>query len=169
MNNLNPLHPRMHCAKFSWNKPSGSVDEDFKILSMYFCFFVVISPWIRIWPFNWTNLNLLHPCQGCFVPSLVKIGPVVLFKKKIFLISYKNVFWLFVIISPWKRAGSFIWTNLNPLHPRMLWPSLVDIGLVILEKTMKMWQVCANNNDDNDRHRINFDQKSSLETLAQVS
>ena len=36
----------------------------------------------------------------------------------------------FVIIYPWKRAGSFIWTNLNPLHPRMLcakfgwnWPS----------------------------------------------
>ena len=26
----------------------------------------------------------------------------------------------FLIISPWKRAGPFIWTNLNPLHPRML-------------------------------------------------
>ena len=26
----------------------------------------------------------------------------------------------FVIISPWKRAGPFIWINLNPLHPRML-------------------------------------------------
>ena len=36
----------------------------------------------------------------------------------------------FVIISPWKRAGHFIWTNLNSLDPRMLcakfgwnWPS----------------------------------------------
>ena len=36
----------------------------------------------------------------------------------------------FVIISPWKYEGSFIWTNLNPLYPRMLcfmfgmnWPS----------------------------------------------
>ena len=29
-------------------------------------------------------------------------------------------FFYFVIISPWKGAGSFIWTNLNPLHPRML-------------------------------------------------
>ena len=36
----------------------------------------------------------------------------------------------FVIISPWKRAGPFIWTNLHPHHPRMLcakfgwnWPS----------------------------------------------
>ena len=29
-------------------------------------------------------------------------------------------FCFFVIISPWKRAGPFIWTNLNPLYPRML-------------------------------------------------
>ena len=26
----------------------------------------------------------------------------------------------FIINTPWKRAGSFIWTNLNPPHPRML-------------------------------------------------
>ena len=39
-------------------------------------------------------------------------------------------FHYFVIISPWKRVGSFIWTNLNPFYPRMLcakfvwnWPS----------------------------------------------
>ena len=29
-------------------------------------------------------------------------------------------FCYFVIICPWKRAGPFIWINLNPLHPRML-------------------------------------------------
>ena len=46
-----------------------------------------------------------------------------------FLIS-SMYFRHFVIISHWKRAGPFIWTNLNPLHPRMLcakfgwnWPS----------------------------------------------
>ena len=27
----------------------------------------------------------------------------------------------FVIISPWKRRGPFIWTNLSPHHPRMHW------------------------------------------------
>ena len=27
--NLNPLHPRMLCAKFGWNWPSGSGEEDF--------------------------------------------------------------------------------------------------------------------------------------------
>ena len=26
----------------------------------------------------------------------------------------------FVLTSPWKRAGPFIWTNLNFFHPRML-------------------------------------------------
>ena len=38
--------------------------------------------------------------------------------------------YIFAIISPWKRVGPFIWTNLNPLHPRMIyakfgwiWPS----------------------------------------------
>ena len=31
-----------------------------------------------------------------------------------------NIFSLFIIISRWKRAGSFIWTNLNSLHPRIL-------------------------------------------------
>ena len=29
-------------------------------------------------------------------------------------------FHYFLIISPWKRAGPFIWTNLNSLYPRML-------------------------------------------------
>ena len=50
-------------------------------------------------------------------------------KKKIFLIL-SIYFRYFVIISPWKRVGPFIWTNLNLLHPRILctkfgwnWPS----------------------------------------------
>ena len=53
--------------------------------------------------------------------------------EEIFLIS-SMFFHHFVIISTWKRAGPFIWTNLNPLHPRMLVPSLVEIGSVVLEK-----------------------------------
>ena len=49
--NLNPLHPRMLYAKFGWNWLSGSGEEDFKILSMYFSYFVIISPWKRVGPF----------------------------------------------------------------------------------------------------------------------
>ena len=41
---LNPLHPRMLCAKFIWNWLSGSGEEDLLILSMYFRYFVIISP-----------------------------------------------------------------------------------------------------------------------------
>mgnify|MGYP003692070963 CR=1 FL=1 len=44
---LNSLHPSMLCAKFGWNWLSGSGEEDFLILLMYFRFFVIISPWER--------------------------------------------------------------------------------------------------------------------------
>ena len=32
---------------------------------MYFRYFVIISPWKRVWPFIWTNLNPLHPRMLC--------------------------------------------------------------------------------------------------------
>ena len=48
-----------------WNWPTGSVEEDFKILSMYFRYFVIISPWKRAGSFIWTNLNPLHPRMLC--------------------------------------------------------------------------------------------------------
>ena len=43
---------------------------------------------------------------------------------------------IFGIISPWKWVWSFIWTNLNPLHPRCFVLSLVVP--VVLEKKMKI-------------------------------
>ena len=41
--------------------------------------------------------------QGCFVPSLVEIGPVVLEEK---ILNFIHVFLYFLIISPWKGRGS---------------------------------------------------------------
>ena len=41
----NPLYPRMHCAKFGWNWPIGSEEDDFSNSSMFFHNFVIISPW----------------------------------------------------------------------------------------------------------------------------
>ena len=35
--NLNPLHPRMLCAKFGWNWPSGSGEEDENVKSLWQC------------------------------------------------------------------------------------------------------------------------------------
>ena len=59
----------------------------------------------------------------------------------------------FVIIYPWKRVGpSFIWRNLRVLITQECFvPSLVEIGLVILEKKIKIWKVYNNADNDNDQ------------------
>ena len=124
--NLNPIHPRMLCAKFGWNWSSDSGEEDFLISSMYFRYFVIISPWKRAGPFIWTNLNPLHP-RMLFAKFgwnwLSGSGEEDLW---ISLMYFCN----FVIISPLKRTKSFICINLNPFHHKMIyakfawnWPS----------------------------------------------
>ena len=77
--NLNPLHPRMLYAMFGWIWPSGSREEDFKIFLIWFYIIAIIFPWRRAWPCIWTNW--IPYTQGCFVPSLVEIGSVVLKNK----------------------------------------------------------------------------------------
>ena len=50
-------------------------------------------------------------------------------------------FRFFIIISPWKRAWSRLWKNMNPNHPRMLCAKLGwNIGPVVLEK--KIFKFC---------------------------
>ena len=72
---------------------------------------VIISPWNKICPFSFplpkddllkVQMKLAH----CF------------WKRKNSKIV--NVFYYFAIISPWKRAWSFIWENLNPIYTGML-------------------------------------------------
>ena len=58
--NLGSLPPRMLCVKIGWNWLSASGEENFFISSMYFRYFIRISPWKRVGPFIWTNLNPLH-------------------------------------------------------------------------------------------------------------
>ena len=56
--NLNPLHPRMLCAKMAqWFWREG--------FFLNFFNFVIISPGKRAGPFIWTNLNPLHPRMHC--------------------------------------------------------------------------------------------------------
>ena len=77
---LNPLHPRMLCAKFGWNWPSGSEEKIFKYCQ---CIFdtSLLSPLSKgsgpAFDQTWIFFS-----QECFVPSLVDIGPVVLEKIK---------------------------------------------------------------------------------------
>ena len=61
LNKIESPSPRMHCAKYGWNRPSGSWEEAFYISSMYFCYLIIISPWEKVWPFIGRNLNPLYP------------------------------------------------------------------------------------------------------------
>ena len=51
-------------------------------------------------------------------------------------------FCYFIIIFPWQWKWTFIWTNSNPLYPRMLVPiaSLVEIGPFFVKKIFKFYQ-----------------------------
>ena len=71
---LNPIYPRMICANLV--KIGSAVLENIftEKLSMYFCNFVIVSPWKRMGP--WIPFT-----QRWFVPSFVEIGPVVLENK----------------------------------------------------------------------------------------
>ena len=113
--NLNSLQPKMICAKLSWYWPTGS-GEDFLNLSMYFRNFVIISPWKRARTFILSNLNPLHPriIHAKFGWNWTSGSGEEDFKNLFMYLSN------FEIISPWKIAGPFLWTNLNPLHPRII-------------------------------------------------
>ena len=125
---LNPLHhARMLCAKFGWNWPGCSGEEDFEIHQCISPYFAIISPWKRIWPFICTNLNpLQHARMLC-----AKFGrnwPSGSGEED--FLNSSMYFLYFVIVSPWGKTWPFIWSNLNPLHPRILcakfgwnWPS----------------------------------------------
>lgn len=71
-------------------------------LSMHFHFFLYIYLQSKqMWPFIWNPFN-----HRCCVPSLVEIGPVVLWRK--ILKCRQCSFCYFAIIYPWKRAQPFI-------------------------------------------------------------
>ena len=178
---LNPLYPRMLCAKFGWNWSGGSWEEDFKfqILKRIFSYYAII-PLVLVHSEPFICFTTLV----CFVWSFIEIDRV---KKKIKADFWKSIhFYYFSIISPsvmvwplnhfvcqvwlpidfilaqWPvlekknfkycqfifaisllfplgngRGPSFeqTWT---PFTRGCFVPSLVEIGLVVLEKKMKM-------------------------------
>ena len=111
---MSPHNTWILCAKFDCNKPSGSGEEDLQISSMYFRYFAIISPWKG----RTLHLKKFESSSPKDALCLVCLKLALWIWKRFFLIS-SMYFRYNVIISHWKREGSFIWTNLNPLHLRM--------------------------------------------------
>ena len=59
--NLNPIHPRSLVEI----GPVVLEKKIFKNASMYFCYFIIISPWKMTQPLIWTNFGPLHPRMLC--------------------------------------------------------------------------------------------------------
>ena len=127
--NLYPLHPRMLCAKIVWNWISGS--EDFLISSMYFCYFLIISPWKRVGPFIWRKLRSPSPKDDL---CLVWLKLAQWFWRRRFL-NFVNAFSLFLNYVPLEKCGALYLNRLeSPFPRRCIVPSLVEIGSVVLER-----------------------------------
>jgi hypothetical protein len=56
-------------------------------------------------------------------------------------------FYIFTIISPWKLSITIIWSVWIPFNQGCFLPCLVEIGMVVLEKKLKMWKVYRQTND----------------------
>ena len=83
---------------------------------MYLYYFPIISPFRRMWPFIWTNLNFLHPRMLC-----AKIGwSWTSGSGEEDFFKFSMYFYYFTIFSPLRREWPLIWTHLNPLHPSMI-------------------------------------------------
>ena len=110
---------------------------------MYFCYFVIFSPWKMVGPLIWTDLSPYYPrihwffiwtnfTQGCFVPSLVEIGLVVLEKK---ILKMRQCIFAISLLSPLgkEQRPSFEQTWI-PYIQGCIESSLVEIGPVVLQK-----------------------------------
>ena len=149
---LSPFYQRMLYAKIGLNWPISSGKNFFNIFRKYIFGISWLPPLEKGHGPSLEQTGILIT-QGCFMPSLVEIGQVVL-ERKIF----KFPLCIFPNYLPWKRVGPFICTNLNSLYPRMLcakfgWNWSSGSG-----EKMKMWKV-YNYANDNNRQRTNFDQK----------
>ena len=128
---LNPLHPRMICATFGWFKISQwfwrrillNFDNFFVCVFLYY---LLLKKGVAL---RLKNLNLIHPrtlCAKCGW-NWPSCSAVFIFKK------YFNVPIDISLFFPLKKGGSFIWTKLNSLYPRILcvkfiWNWLSDFG-----------------------------------------
>ena len=108
------------------------------------------------------NLSPHYP-RKFFCQSLLKLTQW--FWRRRFSIS-SMYFCYFVIISPWKRAGPFIfeqsWFPITQGCSVLSWSKLAEWF------RGRRWKFYDNKDNDDDGQRTNFDQKCSLEPSAQV-
>ena len=86
--NINSLYPRLLCAKFGWNWPSGSGGGDFLILSLYFSPFHNYLPLEKNAALHLNKLESPLP-KDALCQVWLKFGPVVL-EKKMKMWKYEN-------------------------------------------------------------------------------
>ena len=124
--NPNFLYPRILYAKFGWNWPCSSEVENFRIFSICFYYFHIISPWGRVWAFICKNLNSIYQRMLC-----AKFGRnwPSSFKESIF--KYFQYNFIISLLSPlWQRRGpSFEQTWISSTQGCFVL-SLVEIDLV---------------------------------------
>ena len=113
LKNLTALRSRMICAKFGWNWPSDSREEDF------FLFFNVFSQFRNYPPFGKRRSPSFEQTwipytKGCFVLSLVEIGPVVLEKK---ILKIRQCIFRFSYLSPLRKRRGPSFKKLESLSP----------------------------------------------------
>ena len=83
---------------------------------MYSRYFVIVSPWKRVWPIIWINLNSIHPRM-----LYAKINwnwPSGFGEDCLMSSMYFRDF--FISPPPKKRTRPFFWPNVNSCHQRML-------------------------------------------------
>ena len=127
---MNSLYPRTFCEKFGWNWPRSSIEEDFKISSVYFRYIVIISAWKWAWHFIWTILNILNAKMLCASfgwswPS----GSEKIFKFSL-LRNYLRL----------KMRWPFIWTNKSPSPKDALCQVWLKLGNWFGEEDFKTGQ-----------------------------
>ena len=113
----------------AWNWPNSSEKKIFKFRQYIFAFLILPPFEKRQGPaLEWTWIPIL---QGCFVPSLVEIGPKVLEMKHF---KFHQCNFTISLLSPLgKRRGPYLfeWTW-TPIIQGCIVPSLAEIGLIVL-------------------------------------
>ena len=137
---LNPIHPRMLCAKFGWNWLSGSGEEDF------FNFVNELSLFRNYLPLEKGRalyLNKLDSPSPEDAVSQVWLEMSQWIWRGRFL-KFVNVFLPFRHYLP---LENHLWTNLNPLHPGIVWAKFGWNWSSGSREEDGMWKV-YNNNDN---------------------